>query len=310
MKILGLGSIAIDRIFTVDRLPVKDGFSNIIDEKIYDGGSCANVINQIAMYGGDTAFCAKIGDDESSKIIKKGLEKSGINSKYMITKENGISTSTIIYVDKNGDKSILTRLGDCLLNLTKDEINKKIFEEFDILYTDFIPSDACLYAAKEFKKRGKTVVFNLQVAPIVMKGFGMTDEIFSELFNYIDVFNISFSTLKDITGLSNLNENIDFIRENYKYNGDIILTLGSKGACVCTTDDLIMKPSLKIESVDTTGAGDSFIGTFLYWHYVRNENFEQSLRYSNTAAAITCTRKGARSGPDLNELIYRIKEGF
>jgi len=84
MKIIGIGSIAIYRIFTVDRLPVKDGFSNIIDEKVYDCGSCANVINQIAMYGGSTAFCAKTGDDEASEIIEAGLKKSGINSEYMI----------------------------------------------------------------------------------------------------------------------------------------------------------------------------------------------------------------------------------
>jgi len=311
MKIIGIGSIAIDRIFTVDRLPVKDGFSNIIDEKVYDGGSCANVINQIAMYGGSTAFCAKTGDDEASEIIEAGLKKSGINSEYMIRSENGISTSTVIYVDKNGDKSILTRLGNCLLNLKKEEINKEIFEKFDVFYTDFIPGEACLYAAKEFKKLGKKVVFNLQVAPVVMKGFGMTDEIFSELFQYIDIFNLSFSTLKDITGFSELKDNISFIREKYNYKGNIVLTMGSNGACACTPDGkIIMQSGLKIEPVDTTGAGDSFIGTFLYWYYVKNKSIEESLKFSNAAAAITCTGKGARSGPDMKELISFVGEGF
>ena len=311
MKILGLGSIAVDRIFTVDRLPVKDGFSNILDEKVYDGGSCANVINQIAMYGGKSAFCAKIGSDDTSEVIMSGLKKSGIDTAYMIKKENGVSTSTVIYVDQNGDKSILTRVGDCLLNLSDDELNPDIFEAFDLLYTDFIPSRACLYAAREFKKRGKKVIFNLQVAPVVMKGFGMTDEIFAELFKYLDIFNVSFSTLKDISGLSELEENISFMRKTYSYEGTIVLTMGSNGACICTPDGKTIKqPAFKITPTDTTGAGDSFIGTFIYMYFIRNESLESSLSFSNAAAAITCTRKGARSGPDWNELQSFVKEGF
>jgi sugar/nucleoside kinase (ribokinase family) len=282
-----------------------------MDEKVYDGGSCANVINQIAMYGGKSAFCAKIGSDDTSEVIMSGLKKSGIDTAYMIKKENGVSTSTVIYVDQNGDKSILTRVGDCLLNLSDDELNPDIFEAFDLLYTDFIPSRACLYAAREFKKRGKKVIFNLQVAPVVMKGFGMTDEIFAELFKYLDIFNVSFSTLRDISGLSELEENISFMRKTYSYEGTIVLTMGSNGACICTPDGKTIKqPAFKITPTDTTGAGDSFIGTFIYMYFIRNESLESSLSFSNAAAAITCTRKGARSGPDWNELQSFVKEGF
>src|SRR5207244_4145584 len=85
------------------------------------------------------------------------------------------------------------------------------------------------------------------------------------------------------------------------HDGIMVVTLGIAGAMALDGDRLVQVPAFSIEAVDTTGAGDVFRGSFIYG-YLNGWPIEQTLRFANAAAAVSCTRLGAiASVPSLDE---------
>lgn len=304
MDVVGLGTFAMDILQKVNKLPREDDFCMIEDREYLPGGSGTNVISQVAKLGGTSAYIGKVGDDEVGKQIIASLDDENIDSSHMVISPNGTSIYTEIIIDREGKKFIMLNMGDVAASLTADEVDYTVVENTDVYFTDLFPKDAAIEGLKKAKEAGKTTVVNLQTGLESMESLGCTKDNILDALKYIDVFSPCFNGVMDITGIKNKEEigkAKDFFRQYF--SGTLLFTLGSDGAAAFDkADRQIFVEAKKVNAVDTTGAGDSFLGGFIYSYFTEGKALEEAMDFATFCAAYTCTGIGARYAPNKAQL--------
>lgn len=309
MDVVGLGTFAMDVLMKVDNLPREDAFC-IIEETVYlPGGSGTNVISQIAKLGGNCGYIGKISNDKIGKEIIENLDKDHVDTKCMVVKAGGISLHTNIVVDRKGSKFIMLNMGDVALTLLPEEVDYQYLTNAKVFYTDLFPKNPAIQGLKLAKNSGKFTVFNLQTNLETMEGLGISKENILSSLAYVDVFAPCRDGLFALTGTDSLFECKNFLRKYFK--GILIFTLGANGVVAYDKQDSLYEiPSLKVKIVDTTGAGDSFIGAFMYSYYLQNKTLPDALTFASACAAYTCTGLGARYAPTTRELASFLEQRY
>ncbi len=303
MNIVGVGTIAMDVLYKVNRLPEEDGFSLIEERKLLEGGSAANVVVQASRLGAQCGFFAQLGDDKLGEEFKKGLERENIDTRGVRIKQAGTTLSTKIVVGQEGKKFILLDMGDSFLELKSEDMDISLIRSADIFYTDLLPGEPAIYALESAKKAGLKIVFNLQIGLPLMEIFEVTRDDIVAALKMVDVFAPCRESFLQLTESDNLELGINRFKEMFNYEGLLLLTLGKQGSVAVFDDRILKTPSFKVEVQDTTGAGDSFIGSFMYAYYIRKLDLKKAMRFASAAAALTCTRTGARTSPELKEVL-------
>ena len=302
LDIVGLGTIAMDVMVKVDKLPKEDGFC-VIQEKTYvPGGSGTNVIVQASRLNAKCGYIAQVGDDKLGRDILISLQKENVDIDSMVIKHDGMSLNTQIVVDASGAKFILLDMGDCFLSMNSSQIKDKYIKDAKVFYTDLIPKEPAVSALKTAKESGLRTAFNMQVDLNSMNGFGISKEEILSCLQYVDLFAPCRDGLYQICQTNNLNECLKFVRKSFK--GTLLITLGSEGSvCFDKNDKCYREPVCsEYEVIDTTGAGDSYMGAMLKFHLLDNLPLQKSMKLATRCAAITCSKMGARSGPYINEI--------
>lgn len=300
MDIVGLGSMAMDVMMQVDSLPREDGFCVVQGVTYLPGGSGTNVIVQSARLGASCAYIATVGDDQIGKDVLKNLVSEGVDISSMITKEGGTTLHTNIVVDPEGRKFIMLNGGDCFF-LTDETADLHLIDEAKIFYTDLFPYSAALAALKRARNNKVKTVFNMQVGLDTMRNLGITAENVLDCLQYVDVFAPCRLGLFGLAGTENLDECRKFIRKYY--SGLLLITLGAEGSVAFDEKDReTFVPSIKVKPIDTTGAGDSYIGSFMVDYLLKGEKLKDAMAFASACAGYTCTGLGARFSPTRSEV--------
>lgn len=301
MDVYGLGTLAMDVLMKVDNLPGEDGFCVVKSSERQPGGSGTNVIVQLARLGASCGFIAAVGDDGIGNDVLESLTDEGINKDHMVIKPGMTTLHTDIVIDDAGRKFIMLNLGDAFASLQKEEVNIEALEEAKVLYTDLLPGPAAIHAVKEAKARGLTTVFNMQVGLPIMKQLGASKEEILEILKFIDVFAPCQDGLYALTGTEDLDACAKFLRNYCK--GVLVFTLGKRGSVAYDTENRkYFVPSCNVQAVDTTGAGDSYMGGFIYQYCLQQSGLEKAMEFATRCAAYTCMGIGARFTPTLEEV--------
>lgn len=302
----GLGTLAMDVLMKVDALPKEDGFCMVLDNERQPGGSGTNVIVQLARLGAKCGYSGAVGDDGLGKEVISSLEQENVNAENMVMKKGSITLHTDIVIDRNGSKFIMLNMGDAFGSLDAKEAALDQICKSKVFYTDLLPKNAALTALKEAKKAGVTTVFNLQVGLGTMEGLGVSKEEILESLAYVDIFAPCREGLYAITGTEDLDKCRDYLR---KYcSGLLLFTLGDQGSAAYLGNEAkLTVPIKKVNTVDTTGAGDSYMGSFIYSYCLQGKELEDSMRFASVCAAHTCTGFGARFSPKLEEVADELE---
>lgn len=296
MDIYGLGTFAIDVLMKVDKLPGADSFCIIKSTEKQPGGSGTNVIVQCQRLGADCGFIGCVGDDGIGKEVIDSLVAEGIDTDMMYMKDGTITLHTDIVIDNQGDKFIMLNMGNSFCSLEKDQIKEEAIAGAKVLYTDMIPFEQSLYALQLAKKHGVKTVFNMQVGMDTMAGLGCTKEDILAALKYVDVFAPCQEGLYALTGTEDLDECAKILRPYC--DGILIFTLGRNGSVAYDAEDKKHRAEcVSVEATDSTGAGDSYIGSFMCAYYLRGYDLDKSMRFASACAAYTCTGIGARFSP-------------
>lgn len=304
MDIIGLGTVAMDVIFQVDSLPKEDGFAVIKNRKYLAGGSAANVLVQASRLGAHCGFITQIGDDEIGGEIIKSLKKEHIDTTFLSVKQDGTSLHTNIVVGEEGKKFILLNMGDAFLTLPREGINLAFIKSAQIFYTDLLPGKAAIYALKKAKAGGLKTVFNLQIGLPLMEQFGVTKADILAVLEYVDVFAPCQESFGQLTGADNYEEAMAEFQKTYQ--GLLLLTLGSEGSAACNNGQILKTPIHKVTVTDTTGAGDSYIGAFMYAYFIKQLVLIEAMEFASLCAGMTCTGLGARTSPYIQQVADQI----
>ena len=283
-KILVIGSINKDLVITTPRFP-KEGETILGNNfSTSNGGKGANQACAIGKLGGNVAMLGAVGNDNFGKDLSSALYSNNVNIDNLLIK-NSISTGiAVITVADNGANHIIVAQGANAL-ITKDDIKKELISSFDIIVMQLeIPIEIAKYAASSAKQLGKTVVLNPSPAIKLDRKF----------LSCIDIL-IPNETEIDIIG------GIDYVLECGVKN--IILTLGADGCELITKKEKKHFDAYKVNVVDTTAAGDSFLGGVVRM-IADNKTIEEAIEFATKVSNITVTRKGAiDSIPTYNEII-------
>lgn len=291
-KILVVGSINQDITLQMKNLPLPGETLIAKDLKTSLGGKGANQAVAAGRMGADVSFLGAIGTDKGSDSIIDILVNDNINTKG-IARLDVNTGSAYIFIDDTAENSIIVYPG-ANFEFTKQHLidNVDLFEECDYCLLQLeVPMDIIRETIKLCKEYGVKVILN--PAPY---NDDVDDEILKNIDYYIPNELEFLDTIKEDTGVEH---DLDWIEEKGKdfalaYDLTLVITLGGRGAMLFEDNQATLIPVQKTTPVDTTAAGDSFIGGFLA-ALSTGQELKDSLVYGSKVAAITISRYGAIS---------------
>ena len=289
------------------------------------GGAPLNVAAAVAKLGGKSQMLTKLGQDGFGDAILNEVKPLGVDvSRISRTKEANTALA-FVSLREDGERDFsFYRNPSADMLLSAEEICSEDFNERDILHfcsvslIDAPIKEAHRRAIEIAKEKGCLISFDPNVRLPLWKQPEDCRKAILEFLPLSNIVKISDEELEFITGIKDEKEALDSL-----LTGDvkvIIYTKGTNGAEFITKEIVIFSPSFKVSAQDTTGAGDSFIGSLLYQvaegEYsleelvtLSEEKVQEILTFSNATAALTVCKKGAIGAlPLKEEVLAKISE--
>jgi len=278
MKILNFGSINIDYVYSLSHFVQPGETVASKSFQTFIGGKGCNQSVAIAKAGVEVFHAGNIS--ESGLFIKKQLEEWNVNTQFIhIVKE--ATGHAIIQVNDDGENAIIIHGGaNRTISETQIEVTLAHFKKGDFVILQNEINNIAPIIAKA-KEKEMTIFFN--PAP-------MTTAVHDYPLNLVDYFIVNETEGQQLTGEKDIKSIIHKMKTTYP-NAGIIMTLGKKGVIYTKADVWIEQPAFEVDVVDTTGAGDTFIGYFVA-NLSQEKTIESALKIASRAASITVTRKG------------------
>lgn len=268
------------------------------------GGKGANQAYAAGKFGGQVTMLGCVGSDSFGDELIGNLMKSGTDCSYISKIKNESTGIAVIYVNEEGDNSIVVTSG------ANQTCNIKYLREYEALFKacDYImfqmeiPSEAVYYGIKKAKELGKIVILNPAPAP---------DFIPDDVLNKIDYLTPNETELLKLAGQTDLSmDTIELSAAKILEKGvkNLLITLGEKGAYFCNKEEKYICPARKVAAIDTTAAGDCFNAAFVT-ALSKGKSEKEAVKFANIASSLAVMKKGAQSSiPDLVEIEQLIND--
>ena len=296
-QILVAGSCNTDMVIKAAHLP-RPG-ETILGGTFFmnPGGKGANQAVAIARLGGSVTFICKTGSDIFGHQSQQLFEEEGINTSYVFSDSGNPSGVALITVDEKAENCIVVASG-ANANLLPSDLAKaeEAIELADLILMQLeVPMETVCFVADIAWQKGKKVILNPAPAHPLP----------ADLLHHLYLITPNETEAEMITGVK-ITDDISAVEAARVLSGmgvqHVIITLGSKGALICSDGEAEIVPALKVEAVDTTAAGDVFNGA-LTVALSEGRNLKESVRFACNASAISVTRVGAQSSaPYRNEV--------
>lgn len=301
-SVVVIGSLNIDHVLKVKKLPLKG--ETIISEsyELHEGGKGANQAVAIGRMGINVFMIGKIGKDIYGDMLLESLEISKVRTEGVIVDKKYRTGTALITVDRKGNNTITLYQGaNKGLKINNILKNKKVIKECDIIVLQQeIPKNVVQFTIDMAKEFNKIVILNF--APAV--------ELSKNSIKKVDFLILNELEISKLTGIKCNERNVKepIVQLNKFFKNNIIVTLGEYGsACMTSFGDYYRIPSIRVNSVDSTGAGDAFIGGFVYG-LVQKKKIYNCVTLGNIAGALSVKKVGAQASlPYENELKNFLK---
>lgn len=280
------------------------------------GGAPCNVLAMLAKLGHRTAFIGKVGKDFFGTQLKDAIEEVGISSAYLCMDEEVHTTLAMVHTFPDGDRDFsFYRNPGADMMLSKDEIsedllrNSRVFHFGTLSMTHEGVREATKKAIGIAKEAGCILSFDPNLRfPLWRSEAEAREQVLYGL-GYCDVLKISDNEIQWLTGESDYTKGVEWIKERYDISL-ILVSLGKEGSRAYYQGKMAQAaPFLRQDTVETTGAGDTFCGCILHYllehdiNSLTEENLHEMLQFANCAASLITTRKGAlRVMPSVEEI--------
>ncbi|MBI9048902.1 MAG: ribokinase [Anaerolineaceae bacterium] len=287
-SIVVLGSINTDLILQCDHLPVPGETILSADLQNAGGGKGANQAVAMARLGADVAMVGMVGMDGYGDQHISAFKHEGMNTTYVYKLPKAPTGTAIILLDDQGQNSIVVSPG-ANMHLTQKEVTSanELFHAGAILVMQLeIPIRTVEFAAQLAKQRNMQIIFNPAPAQMLSDG----------LISMIDYLILNETEMEIISGqkMNNEGEAVQFAKKWIAQGvKGIILTLGAKGAWFVSVDEEFFMPPFHVEALDTTAAGDAFVGAFTK-AIAEGLSHVEAMRFAAATAALAVTQLGAQ----------------
>jgi ribokinase len=303
IDVLVLGSMNMDIIIESDRNPYPGETIRGNNFFMSAGGKGNNQAVTIGRLGGNVAFLGCVGDDDYGKRLVTNLKMNNVKDCGVhLAKDVGTGLAMINIF--NGQNAIILYEG-ANARCTEDYLTnvEELIKRSKILLMQLeIPLATVEFAAKKAKENSTTVVLN--PAPMIMFN--------KKLYEYVDIIIPNELEAKAIIDMkSEVEISKEVLIEELLNNGikNVIITLGSDGVIYNIGNKICFEGAYKVQAIDTTGAGDAFIGGFCYG-LSKDWSIEKAVQFGNRVAAVKVTKLGAQTAlPTLLE-VNKFFENF
>ncbi|MCP5159533.1 MAG: adenosine kinase [Gammaproteobacteria bacterium] len=281
--VYGIGNALVDMEYEVnvsdlEALGIDKGVMTLVDEdhqlKIMDhlaahphqrssGGSAANSIIAVSQFGGASFYSCKVAADELGHFYMKDLLDGGVDTNHHTEKEQGHTGRCVVLVTPDSDRTLCTFLG-ISGELSTKELIEEALRDSQYFYTEgyLVTSDAARCASIKAKCIAESAGVKTAISlsdPNMVKFFkaGLLEMIGSG----VDLLFANEDEAKGMAGAEELHNVVDYLKT---ISQEFVITRGPKGALIWDGQTLIDIDPVKVEAVDTVGAGDMFAGAFLY----------------------------------------------
>ena len=287
--VIGFGALNVDKLFKVNRIAAADEESFVNDYSEACGGSAANTVVGLARLGCKVGFIGKVSGDEKGALLLADFEREGVDTSGIIRVKQGSSGSVMGFVDKQGARALYIDSG---VNdtIAFEEIRGKYVSQARFLHLTSFVGEKSFDSQKKLLESLPDVKVSFDPGALyAKKGFVQLEPIIKKT----HVLMPNAVELELITGETDYCKGADFlVGRGVKI---VAVKLGAKGCYVTDGHERHMIQAFKVETVDTTGAGDAFCAGFLYG-LLKEKNLYDCGRLGNFVASKCVMKMGARAG--------------
>ena len=308
IDVLAIGELLID--FT----PFDGGRNKPCFEQ-NPGGAPPNLLTMVAKLGGKAAFIGKVGSDAFGMYLVDVLNQHGINTSGIRYCKDITTTLAFVHLDRQGDRSFsFCRKPGADVLLEQGELDKTLIDQCQIFhfgslsFTDEPIKSTVLYAVQYAKEQGKLISYDPNYRPALWVSEQEAVKQMRTGLKLADVVKLSEEEAELLTGETKIERAAEQILDMGV--SLVLITLGQGGSYAATKIVHKRVNAFAVKAIDTTGAGDVFLGAILY-HILRKKNVSElkeedladMLRYANACSAICVqTSGGIPSVPSIKQI--------
>ena len=275
-RIAVLGSINVDTTYHVARFPEPGETLSATDKSSAPGGKGANQAVAAARSGAQTTFIGMVGADNEGRFMREALQEDGVDTQFVGNDVRHGTGTALVTLDANGQNDIMVYGGanqamtTAVLDRTGD-----LWDQVDFLVSQFeTPQEVTLAAFKLAKEHGVTTLLNPAPAKEILPGLLAVTDVIAPNETEADLVKTA----------------------DYFWGQGVattLVTLGSRGAYFNHNGKSGIVPAFKVKAVDTTAAGDTFIGGLVSQLTPSMENLADAITYAQRASSLTVQGMGA-----------------
>jgi sugar/nucleoside kinase (ribokinase family) len=303
-RVLVVGELNMDMIVSgLDTLPKLAQEIIAADLQMVPGSSSAICAAGLARLGAEVEFLGKVGDDYFGDLATEELRELGVGTRHVV-RDPAVRTGITISLTYAQDRALVTYLGSiAALRLTDIQIS--ILKDHDHLHVGS-------YFLQRGLQPGLLALFELAhrggLTTSLDTGWD-PEEIWGgdKLLDLLALVDIFFPNEEEACAIAQVDDAEVALRKLAQRAGLVVVKQGAKGAMALQDGEIVRSPGFQVDVVDTTGAGDSFDGGFLFSHMVQEQPLEDALRFANACGALSATGYGGTSAqPTLEQVLEML----
>jgi len=281
-EVVGIGSTVYDTLMVVPAYPTEDTKMEGIETKVQGGGPCATALVAARKLGVSAAYLGTIGDDPFGKFMMDDLEHWGVDTQDVRRVKDCVSFHAVVLLSQEAKSRTCVWNRGTVPQPTVDDIDEEILKHAKVLHLDGHMLDAAIASAKKCRELGVKVSHDA----------GGTYPGVENLMPYVDWLIPSEEFALKMTGAATAEEAAQKLYDTY-HPELVALTQGVRGGILLDEKGMRRYESYKVEVKDSNGCGDTFHGAFVAAKIHGLDN-DAACKYASAAAAVKCTRLGAR----------------
>ena len=294
------GSLNMDMVMQVQKLPRPGDTVLCPSYDLNPGGKGANQAVAAAKAGAEVKLFAKVGEDEFGRLLLESLQKTGVDLIGLSQSADLPTGCATVCVDEFAENQIIVATGANLENQESEIPNFLLAKGNTVLLQMETSLEENWKLIKRAKKYGARIMLNLAPAHSIPH----------DILNSLDVLILNQSEAAHLglhLGFDVISPTIVAKRVAINFDMICIVTLGKEGIVACMPEGVIEMASLPIEAVDTTAAGDAFVGV-LAANLDGGVELSLALKKAVVAGGLACLKKGAQASlPSQKEIENNLK---
>ncbi|MBE6483604.1 MAG: ribokinase [Actinomycetaceae bacterium] len=289
-KVVVLGSINQDVTVTCKRAPLVGETVHGTSVEYFPGGKGSNQAVASARFGATVAFIGCVGNESAGQVMRSNFDVNGIDRSAVRICEDAPTGTALITIDGTGDNSIVVVPG------ANEQVGARDVEALrdggfgagDVLVCQLeVPRDTVAAALRVGHELGMTTVLNAAPADDVRDLLDVIDVLITNEMEIQPNIGGDFSSRAELT---------EQVGELARSTGTaVVVTLGGEGCVAVAGDDVADIRARSVDVVDTTGAGDTFVGV-LAAVLADGKSLPEAVEVASAAGSLATTKKGAQSG--------------